>query len=658
MEKLTWQKSKIKLIFLVGIFFVSFFYYTKAAYAASRTIPNDKSGIPDKVLYEQIVLSAGDKKSPLTETEAASVKTLTIPKEKIVENLKGLHYCINLEELNLSCKMDTLKISDLENLKYLNLSNVSAKNVVLENLPKLSDLFGLTSSYNIKEKIESVKIKELEALESLYIKLDSLKYAEISNLKNLRILEIAHQHHTPNNSRLKAKIKSLPVLDELALFDISHIQIESIMNKLNSLIIRNLEISTLKTLLKKMPFLTTIDIHESSLGKNLTIPNLYCLKELNISDCDIQTISFPDSKLENIMILRTKLEHIEKTPFQKLKRLTISNSCIKEIDYTKATHLKKLVLYGNKLTSLCVDGMKNLVRIEVEENNLKKIKLKNLNNLKYLIISRNQLKELDFQGDFKNLVVFDASYNKIKDIKQLHLPKFKNLEFLYINNNPFKSLSEISTLTKLRSLKLNSCNLTSKQIPKDFVKLENLESLDLAHNKITNLNSLKPLLEKNKDITISLQHNKIKKLPSLKKCEFLGLDLGYNQISDLSGLNGNKFAGLSLNHNKITDLSSISNITILYSLNLSHNQIKDVTPLKKVHYEPRKILNEDGTYIIEKVWQLNLDYNKIDSLDDVMQLGTIGYYYPDDNYPDTMDNNGVVYVSCFNNPCSINDDEY
>lgn len=654
MEKLTWQKSKIKLIFLVGIFFVSFFYYTKATYAASRTIPNDKSGIPDKVLYEQIVLSAGDKKSPLTETEAASVKTLTIPKEKIVESLKGLHFCKNIERLNLSCSMDTLKIADLKNLKYLNLSNASAKNLVLENLPKLYEINGFTSSYEITEKIESVKIKNLGALKSLYIELDTLKYAEISNLKNLRILKIAHQ--ISNNSRLKAKIKSLPVLDELILFDISHIQIESIMNKLNSLVIRDskqLELSTLKTSLKKMPFLTTIDIHESSLGKNLTIPNLYCLKELNIAKCDIQTISFPDSKLENIIISQTKLEHIEKTPFQKLKRLTISNSCIKEIDYTKATHLKKLVLYGNKLTSLCVDGMKNLVHIDVGKNKLKKIKLKNLNNLKYLIISRNQLKELDFQGDFKNLVVFDASYNKIKDIKQLHLPKFKNLEFLYINNNPFKSLSEISTLTKLRSLKLNSCNLTSKQIPKDFVKLENLESLDLAYNKITNLNSLKPLLEKNKDIDISLQHNKIKKLPSLKKCEFLGLDLGYNQISDLSGLNGNKFAGLSLNHNKITDLSSISNITILYSLNLSHNQIKDVTPLKKVHYEPRKILNEDGTYIIEKVWQLNLDYNKIDSLDDVMQLGTIGYYYPD-----TMDNNGVVYVSCFNNPCSINDDEY
>ncbi len=103
-------------------------------------------------------------------------------------------------------------------------------------------------------------------------------------------------------------------------------------------------------------------------------------------------------------------------------------------------------------------------------------------------------------------------------------------------------------------------------------KLSNLSSLDLYHDKITNIEPLASLTNLTSLDLIGNQISDIKPLAGLINLTYLAL--AKNKISDVKPLAGLvKLTYLSLHGNQITDTKSLAGLSNLSNLTLSDNKI-------------------------------------------------------------------------------------
>ena len=143
--------------------------------AKSKTIPNNNSGIPDKVLYQTILRKVRKIKS-FTEKDVAKVKSLDASKygkKDKIKSLKGIGKLKNLTELNVS--HNQLKtLSGVE--KLTKLTSLSAYNNQLVNISAIKNLTKLEYLYVFNNKISSLKdINKLTRLKSLDVQINRIK---------------------------------------------------------------------------------------------------------------------------------------------------------------------------------------------------------------------------------------------------------------------------------------------------------------------------------------------------------------------------------------------------------------------------------------------------------------------------------------------------
>lgn len=187
----------------------------KTMAAKNKYILNDKTGIPDQVLYQQILIELN--KNPndkFTEKEAKKITRLVAEndnKKNKIKTLKGIEYLKNLTYLDVSSNNLTsiVYIKKLQKLKYL---NVSSNN--------LSDLLGIQKLIKVEHlDISLNKLSSLTGIEKLtnLIRLDAYynqikNISSISNLFNLRHIDL------DNN-----KITSLKVIEKLPNLESMHV---------------------------------------------------------------------------------------------------------------------------------------------------------------------------------------------------------------------------------------------------------------------------------------------------------------------------------------------------------------------------------------------------------------------------------------------------
>ena len=97
--------------------------------------------------------------------------------------------------------------------------------------------------------------------------------------------------------------------------------------------------------------------------------------------------------------------------------------------------------------------------------------------LKRLFLSHNQIKTIDFNIDLPNLLKIDLNFNQFEYLPT-SLSKLFNLEVLEIASNKLKNIDSLKYLTKLQYL-----NMGSNQI-EDIDVLKNLTNLYSHENKI------------------------------------------------------------------------------------------------------------------------------------------------------------------------------
>ena len=220
------------------------------------------------------------------------------------------------------------------------------------------------------------------------------------------------------------------------------------------------------------------------------------------------------------------------------------------------------------------------------------------------------------------------------------LSKLTNLENLTIQNLPNGTLTDLASLTELRSLDLTGCRFSASELRvleklpnlqklilsncalstiADLENLTGLAYLDISNNSIRNL---EPLMGMAKMQELYLQTNAITSLDALSSMYDLEkLNISSNAVSSLAslGLCG-KLSWLDASNNTISSVNGITNLQLLSKLSLDYNQLSDVSALgaciqlKELSFTNNNIYDISNLASLTNLEVFDFSYNNITSL--------------------------------------------
>jgi internalin A len=347
------------------------------------------------------------------------------------ENELKFSYVINLyviiTEQNRLKRIDT-RIEQFSNLTHLVLDGNRIS--IIENEARLTNL----STLNLRGNQIS-EIKGLDTLGNLYAL--HLGRNQLSEIKGLDALGNLSELDLANNQI--SKIKGLDALGNLSRLDLGYNQISEIkgldgLGNLSTLNLANNQISEIKGL--------------DALGN---------LSTLDLGDNQISEIKGLDA-LRNLSVL-----HLVGNQISEIKGLD------------GLGNLSTLVLGNNQLSEIKgLDALANLSTLVLGSNQLSEIKgLDALANLSTLVLGSNQLSEIKGLDALANLTELYLSRNKIQKLGDLSLDFVKQLNKLWLSENPLEDFTgERSDLDNIEVIKgfLESLQ-QDKQIATPYLKL-------------------------------------------------------------------------------------------------------------------------------------------------------------------------------------------
>ncbi|MFX1419440.1 MAG: leucine-rich repeat protein [Promethearchaeota archaeon] len=273
------------------------------------------------------------------------------------------------------------------------------------------------------ESVNLNRITEIKGLENLH-NLEHLQL-ERNNLANIDGIQKLKKLKSLNLSFNKlVKIEKLEHLKNLEEVHLSNNKISKIEN-LDSLI--NLKKLFLNgNFIEKIENLTTlINLEELNLGHNkiVEIKNLNTLKQLKRLNLSFNQIK----KIEGFNTLKD------------LMWLYLNDNEITQITgLTSLLNLKGLYLSNNLIEWIeGIDSLVNLKKIELSNNKIFKITgLNALRNLQELYLDNNNIQRIEELANLESLIMLHLGRNKISHYRNEYVESLKNLNFLFLNENP------------------------------------------------------------------------------------------------------------------------------------------------------------------------------------------------------------------------------
>ncbi|KAG5870254.1 hypothetical protein JTB14_000311 [Gonioctena quinquepunctata] len=321
-----------------------------------------------------------------------------------------------------------------------------------------------------------------------------------------------------------------------------------------------------------------VDLSHNSL-KNLVAQLPKNIERLHLHHNEISKISIQDLVLPSLRLLDLSFNSIQDIPRGSLKGLV---------------HLKRLHLTSNPLQTindLSFDGLDQLETLDLSRNRLVQIhpgSMKSLGTLKNLNIANNEVNLVgpNLLTRSKNIQNIDFSGNKISEIFPGTLDSSENVEILNMSHNLLV------------------------QIPQALYGRRKLKKLDLASNRIKNINStvLSSLtslreLKLSKNFIKLLEENTFTNLQQIKNIYLDDNELEFVEPNALKMLPVLK--SIKLDKNKIIFLPSMAfnTLPLLQSIELQQNELKNIEP--------------NAFNLVPHVLLLNLSYNELSSIENV-----------------------------------------
>jgi hypothetical protein len=325
-----------------------------------RIIKTDLDPSFEQFLLENNLDSDGKLNGSILESDIENIKKISIEYNYNIVSLKGLEKLRYLESLNLSSDkisdVSTLDLSNLLELKHLDINSTRIKSLIL------SKNYKLTKLYIDSENLESIFLPNNNNIEEFDFHTKqsiNFSFRFFSKLKKVRC---------------NAVIKDFDFSNCRDLIDISLFQPKNIDDIKVLLPNSKLDLKSLTlTNFKKLP----IDPYDyQGLEKLslyiLTLENFEPNKFLNLLRLDLSGLMF---------------EKLDVSGLNYLKSLLISNSKIKQIDLSNNIKLEFISLYNNDFSELIIGEKPNLTYLRLYEEKLKSINVANANRKLFLDVS-------------------------------------------------------------------------------------------------------------------------------------------------------------------------------------------------------------------------------------------------------------------------------
>lgn len=306
------------------------------------------------------------------------------------------------------------------------------------------------------------------------------------------------------------------------------------------------------------------------------------LKELNISNTDIQKIPKELGMLQSLKVLKCSNNTIEKIPkslssLKCLEVLDLRYNHIKSIPniFNDMINLKLITISSNQVENIKNSKFTdNLLVFDAINNNIPEFPeaISKSRSLQYLLLDLNNIESIpNMIGNFQNLLVLSVSRSQVQIISE-EISQLINLRTLSLYDNKLNTLpSQISLLTNLETLDLNTNQF--KEIPEPVLYLKNLEILNFSFNKINSIPSL-----------LSFQLTRLKQL-HLETNPIQTLDNipGLWKLSDLQCLN-------ILDTNVTSIPSSFGLLSNLKELKVDENRLL---------FPPNEVIKKDAKFTLK-----------------------------------------------------------
>ncbi|XP_022856867.1 protein phosphatase 1 regulatory inhibitor subunit PPP1R7 homolog [Olea europaea var. sylvestris] len=245
--------------------------------------------------------------------------------------------------------------------------------------------------------------------------------------------------------------------------------------------------------------------------------------------------------------------------------------------------LTELDLTANRLSTLDprISQLPNLKKLSFRQNLFNDDGIQPLSTwdiisaLEELVLRDNQLKKIPDVSIFKQLLVFDVSFNEISSLNGLSKVS-STLKELYVSKNEVIKMEEIEHFPSLQILELGSNRI---RVMENLQNSTSLQELWLGRNRIRaiNLCGLKCIKK------LSLQSNRLTSMTGLEECIALEeLYLSHNGIAEMEGLSTLvNLRLLDVSANKLTEINDIEKLEQLEDLWLNDNQITSLEGIEE-----------------------------------------------------------------------------
>ncbi|QCY59805.1 leucine-rich repeat domain-containing protein [Bacillus thuringiensis] len=202
--------------------------------------------------------------------------------------------------------------------------------------------------------------------------------------------------------------------------------------------------------------------------------------------------------------------------------------------------------------------------------------LEYMTNLEKLTLRESNVTDISAISKLRSLKYVDLTSNSIESIHSIG--QLENINMLFLRDNKISDLTPLSKMKKIKTLDLIGNNIKDIQ---PLFTLSTMKQLYLANNQISDLNGIDRL---NNVELLWIGNNKINNVESISKMSnLIELEIADSEIKDISPLSqlGN-LQVLNLEENYISDISPLSTLTNLHEINLGANEISDVRPVEEL----------------------------------------------------------------------------